>query len=386
MAGIERDAEATEVAGATAASLRELEGHIAARTAELEEERARLAAVVEHVPAGLLIVANDGRVLTRNEHALHILRIGHSELGDLAAFATWKRWRADGTPYGSDDWPLARTMRTGERVTGERVEVARPDGTRIVLDVSCAPFFDAAGDTLGVVGIFYDVTTRERRERAEREFVTNAAHELQSPLAAIVSAIDVLQAGAKDTPQRDLFLAHLEREAERLARLVQSLLVLARAELAAEAPKGEVVALRPLLEDVASRLALAEGVALLVDAPADLAVVTNRQLLEQALTNVAGNAAKHTLRGRIELHAHADDGFVQIAVVDTGPGIPASERPRIFERFYRGDGRSAEGFGLGLAIVRASVDAIDGELELDSTVGAGTIVRVRLPLGASIVR
>jgi signal transduction histidine kinase len=226
---------------------------------------------------------------------------------------------------------------------------------------------------------------RVRQESAEREFVTNAAHELQSPLTAIVSAIEVLQAGAKETPERDVFLGHIERASARLARLARALLVLARAQTGSEAPKTELVALEPLLSDVASWLRTAENVTVDVSCPPEAAVLTNRELVEQAIFNVAENAAKYTAKGRIELEAHVADGQAEISISDTGRGIPHAEQDRVFERFYRGEGAADEGSGLGLAIARAAAEAIGGAVELESTVGKGTVVRFHLPQGASLV-
>jgi len=224
-----------------------------------------------------------------------------------------------------------------------------------------------------------------RQESAEREFVTNAAHELQSPLTAIVSAIEVLQAGAKDTPERDIFLGHIERASARLARLARALLILARAQTGAEAPKTELVSLEALLADVASWLKTAEKVRVEVSCPPEAAVLTNRELVEQAVFNVAENAAKYTTRGRIELAAHLFDGRAEISISDTGQGIPQAEQDRVFERFYRGGGTADEGSGLGLSIARAAAEAMGGEVELESAVGKGTVVRFRLPQGASLI-
>ena len=369
----------------TAASVVELERRVAERTADLEAERARLSAVVEHVPVGMIIVAADGKVLVRNRAALRILNVAESDLADVTGFAAWRRWRPDGTPYGADDWPLARSLRTGEVVDKERLEIARPDGAHVVLDVSAAPVRDAAGRIIGSVGIFADVTIQDRQDRLEREFVTNAAHELQSPLAAIVSAVEVLQAGAKDTPARDLFLGHIERETDRLVRLARALLVLVRAQAGVEGPKNELVAVEPLLRDVASALRPADGVEIAVDCPPELALVTNRDLLAHAIANLGENAAKHTVRGRITLRGRRLDGSGEISIIDTGPGIPAAERPRVFERFYRADRGETPGFGIGLAIVRSVAEALGAEIELDSTVGAGTIVRLRVPSSAELV-
>ena len=224
-----------------------------------------------------------------------------------------------------------------------------------------------------------------RLESAERQFITNAAHELQSPLTAIVSAIEVLQAGAKETPDRDVFLAHIEHASARLARLARALLVLARAQSGAESPKTELVALEPLLSDVASWVQTADGIVVEVSCSPEAAVLTNRELVEQAVFNVAENAGKYTTSGRIELAAGIDDGHVEISIADTGPGIPDAEQARVFDRFYRGEAAGSEGSGLGLAIARAAADALGGDVELESKVGEGTVVRFRLPQGASLI-
>ena len=148
-------------------------------------------------------------------------------------------------------------------------------------------------------GNLLTVNRARRQESAEEQFVTNAAHELQSPLTAIVSAVEVLQSGAKDTPERDIFLDHIEQAAARLVRLTRALLVLSRVQTRTEVPKTELVALEPLLSDVAARVSTREGVDLAVSCPADAAVVTNRELVDHALFNVASNATKYTNTGRI---------------------------------------------------------------------------------------
>ena len=225
-----------------------------------------------------------------------------------------------------------------------------------------------------------DVTAQEQRERAERDFVTNAAHELQTPIAAITSGVQVLQAGAKENEaDRDRFLAHIEAACARLDRLTRALLVLARAQAGHEDPRAELVELEPLLQSVAA--ALPPGAQVDVTCSPGLAVVANRALLEQSLVNLGLNAVKYTT-GRVLLAAERDSGRVVLEVRDEGTGIDADERQRVFERFYRGTDAD-DGFGLGLAIVAEAVKAINGELQLDSTT-AGTGVSIRLP-GATIV-
>src|SRR5436190_10490046 len=235
----------------------------------------------------------------------------------------------------------------------------------------------AEGDTVLVV--LDDLSEQERRELAEREFVTNAAHELRTPLTTIIGAVEVLQAGAKEDPvERDRFLAHIGREAERLARLARALLTLARAHAGQERPRVETVPLAGLLLDVAEELRPREGVALEVECPPDLLGMINRDLLAQALGNLSENAAKHTRAGRIVLRAYGVGPAVRVEVEDTGVGMSAEAQQHVFDRFFRGEDRDAKGFGLGLAIVRQAVRSLGGRLELDSVPGEGTRVRIVL--------
>lgn len=343
----------------------ELERRIAERTRELTEASARLRTVLQQLPNGVLIFDGEGELQLANERAEELLGQPADRLGFVV-----EEMRS------SPQWPLARVLETGEPTESDRVALAR-DGTPMLLELDVVPV--RSGDAIvAVVMAFQDVTDRERRERAERNFVTNAAHQLQTPIAAIASAIDVLQAGAKDRPEdRDRFLDHIERVSTRLGNLTRALLVLARAQNRSEQPRAEVIQLAPLLSSIADMTA---GPAIEVSCPDDVAVIANRPLLEQALANLSENAVKYA-GGRVQLAAGRENGRVSIDVVDRGPGIPEAHRSHVFERFYRGDG-DGEGFGLGLAIVREAVDALGGELALDSGPD-GTRVSIALP-GARI--
>jgi signal transduction histidine kinase len=223
-----------------------------------------------------------------------------------------------------------------------------------------------------------DLTEQERRELAEREFVSNAAHELRTPLTTIIGAVEVLQAGAKEDPaERDRFLAHIERESGRLARLARAMLTLARAHSGQEPPRLETVELAPLLREVAAGLQPHAGVSVTAEVADGLAVEANRDLLEQALRNLGENAAKHTARGSVVLRAYGDATAVAVEVEDSGPGIKPEVQRHVFDRFYRGE-RDAHGFGLGLAIVRESVRTLGGRIELESSPDQGTVFRILL--------
>ena len=250
----------------------------------VEAERDRLRLLLERLHEGVLTVDEDMVVHFANAEARRLVG------GRLA--------EGDTLP---EPWEGTSLRELVERLF-------QPDASPLQLHVT--PGEERA---LGLVGIpatpegetalivIEDLTEQERRELAEREFVSNAAHELRTPLTTIIGAVEVLQAGAKEDPaERDRFLAHIERESARLARLARALLTLARAH-AGQKPRVERVELEPLLREVADDLRPHDGVSVDVECDPGLVATVNRDLLEQALRNLGENAAKHTRAGRVVL-------------------------------------------------------------------------------------
>jgi|SRR5918999_103031 signal transduction histidine kinase len=330
----------------------------------LETERDRLRRLLERLHQGVVTVDRDLRVEFANQEARWLLGVEGLKDGDVLP----------------EPWPSfsLRQFSTGlfgsdSPVSEERVEIDDEHAYSVVGIPARSPVQRA-------ILVLTDVSERERRERAEREFVANAAHELRTPLTTIRGAVDALQSGAKDVPHdRERFLDHIDRESARLTRLARALLVLARAQTGQEALQREPVDLRQLLEEVTASVHTEPGVGLYVLCPPGLVILTDRALAEQAFFNLVQNAANHTDEGRIVIRAAADGGAVHIEVEDTGPGIAPEERDRVFDRFYRGNGRSPKGFGLGLAIVRQAVRALSGTVEIQSAPGVGTTARVTIP-------
>lgn len=241
----------------------------------------------------------------------------------------------------------------------------------------------ALPDERAVLAVMRDRTDELRRELAEADFVSNAAHELRNPLAGISGAIEVLQSGAKNDPKdRDHFLKRLGEDAERMNRLTQSLLTLARVE-SRGAPESELVDVPLAIRDVAAACEAPPHVELVVDVESELAAAGDPTLLRQVMIGLLTNAFKNTpppgtvtVRGR-----HDGEGEVILEVIDTGTGIPAAELERVFERFYRrSESRKQEGFGLGLAIARRMVDVMGGRIGAESVEGEGSTFWVRLPV------
>jgi two-component system, OmpR family, sensor histidine kinase VicK len=327
----------------------------------LESERDRLRRLLEGLHEGVVAVDRDMRVSFANAAALRLLPPTSLQEGARLP----------------EPWPSASLTTLAEMLFRPDAAVVQ---SRVGHDARTFSIVGIPAATGGdeVILVLTDISERERRERAEREFVANAAHELRTPLAAIASSIEVLQEGAKHEPEeRDEFLEVIERQAERLGRLSRALLTLARAQTHQEALSLEPVDLQPLLERAARDVAPGAGVAIAVDCPPGLRALAQQDLIEQIVAGLAANAAKYTDAGTIRLAAAHTGGAVAIEVSDTGHGIDLDARDRVFDRFYRGEGYT-DGFGLGLAIVREAVRAIGGVVEIESEPGVGTTVRVLL--------
>ena len=363
----------------------ELDRRVRERTEELEtvgrekdEVLARLEAVVDQLPAAIVIAdAESRKVVAANEHAARLVR---QVAGDVNTLDSWLTlgFHPDGRAYGVDERPLMRALTGGEAVTGQEIEFKRLDGRSVLYETSAVPIRNPEGEVVGAVAAYWDLTERVRLARAEREFVTNAAHELRTPLAALASAVEVLQSGAKEDPdQRERFLAHVEQQSERLQRLVRSLLLLARVQTLQEKPEREPIPVSSLLASIA-QLGPADRVRIEHRCPPGTRVMSNRELAEQALLNLVSNAAKHAPDGDIVLSGQTENGRVALEVADSGPGMTGEQARRAAERFYRAN-EDVEGFGLGLSIAQQTAEALDGELRLESD-DAGTRARLLLPL------
>jgi len=326
-----------------------------------------LARLLERLPIGIVSVGPALRIEYLNAAARRLLAAG--EVGEFLP----------------DPWPVFSLRKFAGRLFTDtpvpRRCVSSANGR--VLELDGIP---PGGSSANALLLMEDVTARDQRSRAEREFVANAAHELRTPIAAIGGAIEVLQDGARDDPAaRDRFLGHIQREADRLGRLASSLLLLARIQAGDGVTALRLVDVKSLLEEVASELEPVDGVAVRVSCESGLSVLADRDLLRQALLNVATNAARHTSDGEIELACREARSVCELEVRDTGSGISPTAQGRVFDRFFRSHDAADGGFGLGLAIAREIVRALGGSIELESVPGSGTRVRMRLP-AARVVR
>jgi two-component system phosphate regulon sensor histidine kinase PhoR len=242
----------------------------------------------------------------------------------------------------------------------------------------------------GVVVItVHDLTPVRRVEEMRADFVANVSHELRTPLAAITGFIDTLQGPAREDPAaRERFLAIMQAQAWRMARLIDDLLSLSRIELRAHQRPDTPVDLVPIVRQVVDglqTLARDRDVAIEVAAPAEpLVVLGDRDELIRLFENLVENGMKYGASGkRVDIALAPDGKEARVSVRDHGPGIAAEHLPRLTERFYRvdvGESRAQGGTGLGLALVKHILNRHHGRLTIDSKEGEGATFTVRLPL------
>ncbi|KAA1179504.1 sensor histidine kinase [Rhizobium tropici] len=218
---------------------------------------------------------------------------------------------------------------------------------------------------------------------AQRRFVSNAAHQLRTPLALISTQASVAAREA-DNARRDEALTALRSSTRQVTRLASQLLTLSRAEPGSRRPRNDTIDLaetaRRVLETLAEE-ALRRNIDLgLEAAETPVHIEGDGTMLREMLVNLVDNALRYTQAGgRVTVGVGRDDDTALLWVEDNGPGIPEAERAQVFERFYRIMGTEPEGSGLGLAIVREVVDGAGGSVTLGEATGGGLLVSVRLP-------
>ncbi|HLK12465.1 MAG TPA: ATP-binding protein [Candidatus Binatia bacterium] len=265
--------------------------------------------------------------------------------------------------------PLADMAARARAITADRLE------ERLVAE-------DPQDELGRLAAVFNDMLARLQRSFEElQRFTADASHELRTPLAAMRAVGEVaLGAPRSDGEYREVIGSMLE-EADRLASLVDGLLTLSRADGGEVVLRRERVDLVGLAHEVAGHLGvLAEerGQTVAVTAAGSVGVDADRLVLRRALVNLVDNAIKYTpVGGRVEVTVGSEDGRPTVAVTDTGPGIAAAHRERIFDRFYRVDtARARDGAGLGLAIARWAVEANGGRIEVRGAQGQGATFRI----------
>jgi PAS domain S-box-containing protein len=298
----------------------------------------------------------------------------------------------------------------------EEYRLRRKDGSELWVEDQAVTVRDRRGEPLHWQGYLVDISGRKRAElelgkllrrtqsqnerlreldRMKDEFLALVSHELRTPLTSIRGYLELL--GDQDAPvpesERGQFLQVIERNAQRLQRLVEDLLLVAQADAHALHLDLEEIELARLAVDcveAAEPEAAARKLELACTVAGDPLVVADAGRLSQVVDNLLSNALKFTpAGGAVHLRVSVDGDAALVEVADTGMGIPEGEQAELFERFFRTRRAQREaiaGVGLGLSIAKALVEAHGGRVAFTSTEGAGTTFAVRLPLAATASR
>ncbi len=361
-------------------ALNQMSGELRLRMDALQRERDDREQILAHMTDGVALVDGAGRLA----HVNH----------PFAAMLDAPRPAAPGTPF-------ADFVRIAE--LAELLQAARHEAHTVerelrlwmprmrVVRASATPLGGPAPQP--VLLVLHDLTEAEAVNRMRQEFVANVSHELRTPLTSLTGyAETLLEGGLDDSEHRESFVRIIRDQAVRLHQLVADLLSLAEVERPDAQLRLDRVDLRALAQRHAAVLrdAATRGhVALIVVEGPPVHVEGDRVRLEQVVANLLDNAVKYTEQGSVEVRVGEAGARAWFEVRDTGPGIPADDIPRIFERFYRVDkARSREkgGTGLGLSIVKHVIALHGGEVSVVSRLGEGSTFRFELPLHQPPVR
>lgn len=348
------------------------------RIVEIEDEKTRASAILEHMAEGVIAVDSAKRVLILNPAAEAIFGVEKSSACGKSMIEVVRN--------PAIDRMMDQAMSKRTAVT-EEIELHHPAPR--ILKANAVGMLKSKGTVSGIL-VLYDVTEVRKLEQLRREFVANVSHELKTPLTSIQGFIETLLAGAlRDPEQAKTFLKMMEEDAGRLTRLIRDLLELSQIE-----SKEVVLKLEPLdLNEELNKVIVGFDPRLreknitvknqLLDHHVHQ-VLADRDRLKQVLINLLDNAIKFNNEGgQILIQAEWANGRVKVSIEDTGIGIPDEIVPRIFERFFRADkarSRESGGTGLGLAIVKHLVEAGGGQVWCESKLGKGSKFFFTLPL------
>ena len=293
--------------------------------------------------------------------------------------AAQKLFETDGDCIGRDFLMIDRTRAMRSAVNdaldkGRAYARESRNGRDYQFDLSCIKSDDMV---IGAVILAFDITERLNSEQMRREFSANVSHELKTPLQGIIGSAELLESGMvkpEDTPR---FVGHIRKEAARLVNLIEDIIRLSQLDEGVELPT-EKVDMLALAEDVKEILdTSAAEMNVRVDVTgAGFAVMGVRRMLQEIIYNLCDNAIKYNVPGgSVTIHAENN----RLVVSDTGIGIPAEHKDRIFERFYRVDkshSKASGGTGLGLSIVKHAVQYHHGIITLQSELSKGTTISV----------
>jgi two-component system, OmpR family, phosphate regulon sensor histidine kinase PhoR len=332
-----------------------------------EVERNKLEAILTRIEDGVIVVGLDGKVILVNRVARDIFDIGNQEVNLKSIDEVFHHEQ------------LLDLLKNGHETLPYRSEIEVGDGRVIDTLLNFTP-------DVGMTMTLHDVTSFKELDRIKSDFVSTVSHDLRSPLTAILGYVELLDRVGPINERQESFIQRVLISVRNITELINDLLDLGRIEsgfddrmVSLSLPK----VVQYSLESMKNKIQEKEH-QLGVDVPEILPNVLGDSVrLRQVVDNLLGNALRYTPQGgRIDISAAKENEQIILRVSDDGCGIPASDRPHIFEKFYRASNvvENISGSGLGLAIVKSIVENHQGRVWVDSVEGKGSTFTVVLPI------
>lgn len=365
---------------------RGLEHRVRARTAELAAMTHTTQLTLTSVGEGIYGVDRDGLITFINPAGARTLGRHPRDLVGVHAHDLLHAGRPDGMPFPYEDCYISEAISRAITAQSEEDLYVRADGMQVPVEVTASPVVDG-GDVTGAVVVFRDVAPRREVDRLKTEFVSVISHELRTPLTSIKGSIGLVAGGAMGPiePEARRLLDIAGSSVDRLTRLINDILEVERLGSGADPLDLRDVELDGVVHtavDQVEALATQAGITVTVQSIPGV-VRADADRVVQTLVNLLGNALKFTdPGGSVEISARETGTFVEVAVTDTGRGIPSDRLEMIFGRFEQvdsSDARAKGGTGLGLAISRGIVSRHGGRIWAESTLGQGSRFRFTLP-------
>ena len=342
---------------------------IAQQMKSLREKQEEFTSITENMSEGFLVLDNNTDILSYNTSALRLLGCPDAQAGGRESALTLNRSASfrsvvDGALSGKRSQQLLR----------ENGRCCQVLGNPVLRD----------GEVVGAVVVILDITEREERENLRREFTANVSHELKTPLTSISGFAEIMQNGMVKPADVPRFAGNIYTESQRLISLVDDIMRLSRLDEEDVQLPSEDLDLLALAQDVARRLepaAKEQGLTMTVQGSGSIRGV--RSIVDEMVYNLCDNAVKYNRKGgSVTITVTEGPREVTLSVADTGIGIPAADRERVFERFYRVDkshSKEIGGTGLGLSIVKHGAAFHNAQVRLESQEGKGTTVTLTFP-------
>ena len=351
--------------------------------------RKLLEAVVNEMPVGVIVAdAPSGRIVLDNAEMNRIMHGPAAAAAPRGDVRSYRGFHEDGRPYKPEEWPLSRSAAAGETIREEELDVERDDGSRATIAVSSMPIRAEDGTIVAAVATVIDITRRREAEHLRDAFIGVLSHELRTPITSIYGGSKVLlrEEPEFDETIRKGILQDLADESERLNRMVENLLVLARVERGVPLSGQEPILLQRLLP----RIVAEEGrqwpsLDLNLVVPDTVPTVAgDESYVDQVMRNLISNAGKYGPPAgtvTVEVRVPDDRREVDVAVIDEGEGIDDAETSKLFELFFRSAAVSHKtaGSGIGLFVSRHLVEGMGGRMWARSRREGGSEFGFSLP-------